>query len=496
MQTEVLIAGGGYAGLSTAMYLAQHGTQALLVERHETTSPHPKASGQTWRAMELYRFAGIDEEVRRASLRTRDDVLISTGTSLSGPLHRISSPGYDPDVRKATALRSSPAGQDAVEPILARRAAELGADVRFGVELVSFDQDDDGVRALIRDRSTGVETQVQAGYLVAADGARSPIRTRLGIPFDGEGGLHHMIGAVFDADPIEALPHHEYHICFLQNGELSGMVTNSERPGRYILGLTYDPARGESPDDFTTQRITDVIRELTGRTADIVGIAPWEIAAKVARTFRDKRIFLTGDAAKVAPPSGGQGGNTAVGDGNNLAWKLSAVLRGEAGEELLDTYEVERRPIAEAVVDLSMRNLSVLTDPVAGFAELTASAAAIKLVLGFQYRSSAVSNEDDDLSLTEDPGTPSGRPGFRAPDQTGQISHLLGNGWILLGRTGNWASAAEDCGITFRLLPDLDAAYRQATLVRPDGIVAWRSDSPHGKAAELRAVLDRLLSRT
>ncbi|SDI07627.1 hypothetical protein SAMN05421505_1332 [Sinosporangium album] len=120
-----------------------------------------------------------------------------------------------------------------------------------------------------------------------------------------------------------------------------------------------------------------------------------------------------------------------------------------------------------------------------------------ELLLGFQYRSTAVCSEDDDPSITENPLRPSGRPGFRAPDGDGlSLTNLLGARWVLLARTEEWRAAAQACDVAFHLLPDLGAYYHQATLVRPDGIVAWSTSDPTGDTAQLRSVLDRTLSRT
>lgn len=499
-QVDVLVAGAGYAGLSASMYLAQQGVSVLAAERHTGTSPHPKATGQTWRSMELFRFAGIDERVQEATLRQAGGVAITAAPGLGVPVVFQTRNEEEADVSAATPMPGSAAGQDAVEPIMAARAAELGADLRFGTEFASFEQDEKGITALIRRRDTGEETTVRARYLVAADGSRSPIRQRLGIGFEGTSGLQHLIGAVFDADLEEWLPHDEYHMYFLRNERFNGFLANTERRNRFVLGAGYDPA-GVDDETIGAARIAELIRAATGfpgLEAEIVSIGTWEMAAQVATGFRSGRIFLVGDAAKVAPPSGGQGGATAIADGNNLAWKLAAVLREEAGDALLDTYEAERRPFAQAVVDMSMRNLDLVMEPQQDrFTQLTGPKGSVELILGFQYRSSAIRSEDDDTALTEDPLNPSGRPGFRAPDGDGLgIVDLIGRGWVLLARTGGWRAAARQCGIGHHVLPQLGDAYRQATLIRPDGMVAWRSDRPAGTAAVLGSVLGELLGRT
>ncbi|MFC0544141.1 FAD-dependent monooxygenase [Kutzneria chonburiensis] len=209
-------------------------------------------------------------------------------------------------------------------------------------------------------------------------------------------------------------------------------------------------------------------------------------------TFRSGRVFLAGDAARVTPPTGELGDSTAIADGFDLAWKLAAVLRNQAGPGLLDSYDAERRPVAPELRNLRLRSAAVLID-------------------------------DEDPALTEDPHRPSGRPGFRAPHvplrQGGKpvsTVDFFGRDWVLLTGTegGVWHEAAKHVadrlGIVVRTVglgpgltdPDdrLVSAYGighgGASLVRPDGVVAWRTDFEVADAAgTLQTVLTRLLAR-
>jgi hypothetical protein len=232
-------------------------------------------------------------------------------------------------------------------------------------------------------------------------------------------------------------------------------------------------------------------------------------------------VFLAGDAAKVTPPTGGMGGNTAVGDGHDLAWKLAAVVRGEAGPGLLDSYEAERRPIAEMVVTTSLHNAKQRMAPELDLSEIGEPVDQIELALGFRYRSDAVLIEDDDPSPTENPNRPSGRAGFRAPHVpivvegvSKSIVDLLGHGWVLLANGPGWPAAAREvsaetgvpltcfeAGADFADPEALFAARSGlepggASLVRPDGIVAWRvAAGIEDPAGRLWDVLGNLLSR-
>ncbi|HEV7974224.1 aklavinone 12-hydroxylase RdmE [Amycolatopsis sp.] len=519
-RTAVLVVGAGLGGLSATMFLAQHGVAVLTVERHASTAIHPRATGQNWRTMELFRWAGIDADVLDASGRASQGLRITVAPSLDGPVfHQIIEDSDDVDMSGATSMPHGMAGQEVVEPIMLARAEKFGGRVRFRTELVSFEQDADGVTALLRHRDTGEETTVRARYLVAADGGRSPVRERLGIPSTGPGIIGHNIGVVFDADLGERLKPDVTDLYYLQNPGFTAGFCNTDIPGRFVFAPDYFPEKGEKVEDFTADRLTRMIRiatDLPDLEPAIRWIGPWEIGARVASRFRDGRVFLVGDAAKVTPPTGGQGGNTAVGDGHDLAWKLAAVLRDEAGSELLDTYDAERRPIATMVVDTSLHNMKQRMRPDLDVSELTPPVDPVAGILGFRYVSSAVLAEDSG-ERTENPFEPSGRPGFRAPDTAiagpgSSTVDLLGRGWVLLARSTSWRDAATDisteigveiscfvAGTDFTS-PDFATRYGLsdggATLIRPDGVVAWRTPAAvEDPAGTLWNVLGQVLSR-
>ncbi|MDQ0379345.1 aklavinone 12-hydroxylase RdmE [Amycolatopsis thermophila] len=510
-RVDVLVVGAGLGGLSASMFLAIEGVRVLTVERHPGTALHPRASGQTPRTMELYRFAGIDHEVLGVSKRASQGLRITVSSSLQGPVfHRIVEDLGEFDLSPATAAPWGMAGQDVVEPILLERARKAGADVRFSTELVSFEQDDDGVTAVVR--SGGEETTVRASYLVAADGGRSRIREALGVPTTGPGAIAHSIGVVFDADLGDHLERDVTDLYYLQNQEFTGALTNTDTPGRYVFAVDLHPERGESRDDFPQERLVRLIRiatDLPGLQPEIRWTGAWEMAARIAERFSVGRVFLVGDAAKVTPPTGGMGGNTAVGDGHDIAWKIAAVVRGDAGPGLLDSYEAERKPIAEMVVGTSLHNAKERMFPDLDLSGAPEPVDQVALTLGFRYRSGAVLADDDDR--LENPVEPSGRPGFRAPHlptATGSTWDFLGHGWVLFGTAG-WREPAE----AVRAETGIALAYRErgtdfddpgdvfglgdggASLVRPDGIVAWRAGEVADPAGTLWDVLARVLSR-
>ncbi|NIH78753.1 aklavinone 12-hydroxylase RdmE [Amycolatopsis viridis] len=518
---DVLVVGAGLGGLSASMFLALEGVQVLTVDRHPGTALHPRASGQTPRTMELYRFAGIEHEVLGVSKRASQGLKITVAASLGGPVfHRLVEDLGEVDLSAATAAPWGMAGQDVVEPILLARARAAGADVRFSTEMVSFEQDADGVTAVLRSRDSGAETTVRASYLVAADGGRGRIRETLGIGTTGIGAIAHSIGVVFDADLGDRLERDVTDLYYLQNPEFTGALTNSDTPGRYVCAVDLHPERGETAADFPEERLVHLIRlatDLPDLQPKIQWTGVWEMAARIAERFSAGRVFLVGDAAKVTPPTGGMGGNTAVGDGHDIAWKLAAVIRGDAGPGLLDSYDAERRPIAEMVVGTSLHNAKERMFPELDLTGAPEPVDQTALTLGFRYRSGAVLVEDaGDTDRLENPVEPSGRPGFRAPTvptTTGSTWDFLGHRWVLF-TTGGWRDAVD----AVRAETGLDLDHREAgrdfddpqgvfgtrfglrdggaSLVRPDGIVAWRSaGGTADPAATLRDVLARVLSR-
>ncbi|MEU7183844.1 MULTISPECIES: aklavinone 12-hydroxylase RdmE [Streptomyces] len=530
-ELDVLVVGGALGGLSTAMFLAQRGVRVLVVERHGSTSVYPKAAGQNPRTMELLRIGGVAEEILgTADIRgAQGDFTIKIAETVGGRVLHTFAESFAELVgatERCTPLPWALAAQDRVEPILLAQAEEYGATVQFSTELTSFEQDDTGVTARLRDCGSGAEHTVRARYLVAADGPRSLIREALGIPRHGHGSLASFVGVIFEADLSLVLPPGSTGWYYLQHPRFTGTFGPTDHPDRHTFYVRYDPDAGQSPADFTPERCTELIRlavsapRLEPRLLDIQA---WEMAAHIADRWRDGRVLLVGDAAKVTPPTGGMGGNTAIGDGFDVAWKLAATLKGEAGAGLLDSYGQERALVAELVVDES---LSIYAQRMAPhlIGKVPEGRGNAEVVMGFRYRSGAVVIDDNDPAPTEDPLHPTGRAGFRAPhvwvERAGRREstvHLFGAGWVVIaGPDGEeWAKAARnlarETGVRLDAYTlgcelacangDLCHAYgigtRGATLVRPDGIVAWRSAAPPDGAAHttLRTVLTAVLAR-
>ncbi|HEY0364119.1 MAG TPA: FAD-dependent monooxygenase, partial [Solirubrobacteraceae bacterium] len=358
-EIPVLIVGGSLVGLTTAMLLGHHGVPSLSVERHAGTAIHPRAGHFQLRTMEVIRQMGLEERVRAKSLETYSPtggiiaVESLAGRELATYVRELNEgvEGFSPTVRVFI-------NQDALEPLLRERALEVGATVANRTEAVALDQDDDGATVTLRDLDSGDDRQVRARYVVAADGNRSPMRARLGIGMRGHAELSRSITIYFRADCAELLRDRNQGVIYVHNPELRGFfrIDRTGGNGFLVINTVGDDVTQDSAVDvqsgLTEERALALLRTAIGTDMpmDIVDVANWRAEATCAERLREGRVFLAGNAAHVVPPNGGFGGNTGIQDAHNLAWKLAAVVKGEAGPALLDTYEAERLPLCELTV--------------------------------------------------------------------------------------------------------------------------------------------------
>ncbi|KZM72708.1 FAD-dependent monooxygenase [Nocardia terpenica] len=511
--TPVLIVGGSLVGLSAAVFLAWRGIPAMVVERHAGSSVHPRAIGYTTRTLELFRATGVElppsEHGSKPPRRARVESLAGTWFQ--------EYPWTPPSTTNGPAIEYSPVhataiAQDRLEPILRQRAVELGAQLRPSTEMIGFGQDADGVTATLRRRDDGSEYQVRAQYLVAADGATSPIRNALGIGRSGEGLLSVQRSILFRAPLEEYLAKGIVQFEIEQDDFTPFLITYSD--GRWVLMLDDDLDRDEAAQRAAIERAI-------GRSdlpIDVIAGGRWELAALIADRYSAGRVFLAGDAAHQLPPNrGGFGANTGIDDAHNLAWKLAAVLSGESTPGLLETYSAERRPIALLRHEQLFARAdykAFLKTPKSDVPVLPEDA----IELGQLYRSAAVLGAGAELPAALRPDEWAGQPGTRAPhlrilvDGTEESTlDLFQRGWVLVSEDDHWtepvAAAIRATGVTVRLvLIGVDAKAVDprpfgatygvhdsgATLVRPDGYIAWRAvDAPADPARALADALGR-----
>ena len=367
VSVPVLIVGGGAAGLTTSILLSQLGVDSLCVERRGGTSQLPKAHIVNQRTMEIFRAAGIADEVYAQGSPHEWMAATAWATSLAGdrPEHgrviaTLDAWGGGDQLAAhlaASPCRSTNLPQLRLEPIIKHRAEDLAPGrVRFGQEVVRFTQDADSVTARVLDSQSGEEYDVEALFAVAADGGRT-IGPGLGIAYEGERDLVTMVSSYIRAD-LESLgvDPRMFQYFFINpdtggsfgSGVIVKMGGREWGAGADEFVYHYAAASADVNDHPPHEVVARFHRSIGTDTIPVTVLrtSTWRVESIVAERFCDGRVFLVGDAAHRHPPTGGLGLNTAVQDAHNLAWKLAAVIRGDAGLGLLGTYERERRPVA------------------------------------------------------------------------------------------------------------------------------------------------------
>jgi 2-polyprenyl-6-methoxyphenol hydroxylase-like FAD-dependent oxidoreductase len=534
-EVPVLIVGASLIGISCAIFLAHHGIRTLNVERHKGTAIHPRAGHFQLRTMEVLRSVGMQDAVRREAEDQYDlDFGIAAVESMAGKEIAVFIRNLNEGVETVSPSIRFFMTQQSLEPLLRERAEEMGARLLFGTEMVSFAQDADGVTAVIRDLATGGEREVRARYMIACDGHRSPVRERLGIAMRGRGLISQSITIYFRADiAASLLKGRRLGVIYVTNPQMRGFLRmdKGDRSGFIGINTVGDPAKPDTnvSADMSEARCIELVRSAVGvpdAPIEISQVVPWRCVADNAERYRESRVFLAGDAAHTMPPNGGFGGNTGVQDAHNLAWKLAMVLKGEAGEALLDTYNAERHPLGALTCEQAYSRYVRRSAPYLSVETVAPLVDEWRMEIGHKYRSSAIVSEgDDDNALHEDPFQSHARPGTRAPHRDlmrngAPISTLdlfVKNFVLLAGPQGGaWCDAARSAGrqlgVTvdaYRIGPSGDLADPDggfldayglsptgAVLVRPDGFVAWRAKaSDAGADATLPHVLKTLLSR-
>lgn len=515
--TDVLIVGAGPAGLALATELTLRGVSVQIIEQNARVGVQPRAKTTNVRTMEHMRRWGLAERIR--NLSPVDESVprrVRFATSLFGGDIKVFDNALFFERRRDERFSENAEWipQYVVEKVLLDHvSAHPLAKVRFRCKLTDFKSEANGVRAWVLDTDKGGTLELSARYLVGADGARSTVRDILDIRMEGDASIASFStlivkipGLLKDPDLKPAIMH------WLVDPECPCIMGQMDRDDTWFWGPT--PRRGEIIDaSWLQQKLRHSIEDRY--QASVLATDSWTAHKLLAERYRHGNVFLIGDACHLHPPFGGHGMNLGIGDSVDLGWKLAAALQGWAGPRLLESYELERRPVHRRVLDSSTENMSHLSahfavpelneDSPRG-AEARARAAvaidqqktpefrSLGLVLGSLYANSPIIATDaaDPPAASVTEYRPSGYPGALAPHgwlpDGRSLYDLFGTGFTLLAlreTTADEASAIRSSAARQNLPLDivsvsddrLQSLYGAPfALIRPDQHVAWRGE--------------------
>jgi 2-polyprenyl-6-methoxyphenol hydroxylase-like FAD-dependent oxidoreductase len=518
-ETPILIVGGGPVGLALAADLGSRGIECTLVEQSDGTVYHPRANTVNSRTMEFCRRWGIAEEVRQAGTPPDFPLDIVFCTGLTGYLlARVNRPTYGGHKPlPTTPERSQRCNQLFFDPILRNLAASLpSVRLRYRCRFESFTETTDGILCQLHDLANDRCETIKARFLVACCAGRSSVPQALGVRWEGQPVLSYHLNVFLKIK--ELWNRHDkgktaFYFFIDETGRGPSLI---ELDGNELwrLGLS----TGKKLIAPNEVNIAAIVEEFMGPNIpyDVISILPWTCRSIVADIWHRGNVFLAGDAVHQHSPSGGFGMNTGLGDAVDLSWKLAAAVAGWSGPALLESYAIERKPVARRIVAEATENQRPLGDEptlalirssspegdrarrIIGdeiLRERTRVFVSDGLVLGYRYEPSPVIVPDGTPIPAESVSeyTPIARPGSRAPHawlEDGRSTlDLFGTGFVLLafdGAVADWSpieAAARSRGVPFKTVliddPAIAKLYeRRLVLVRPDGHVSWRDDEP------------------
>jgi 2-polyprenyl-6-methoxyphenol hydroxylase-like FAD-dependent oxidoreductase len=531
---RVLIVGAGPVGLSLAIELGHRSIPCVVVERNDRVGYAPRAKTTNVRTREHLRRWGIADQLKAASpLGTDYPSNIVFCTRLAGfQLTKFENAMYcAPGKNPLYSEHAQWIPQYSVEEVLRAHAQSLpGVEIRFSSELQTFEQDTGSVTASVRDLNRGTVTKTTCEYLVGADGARSMVREAIGARMEGKYGLSRNFNVVFRAPGLAEAHRQGPAIMYWQvNADAPSLIGPMDRGDKWFFMPTHVPEGMELAD---LAAAPDWIRRATGidLAYEVLSSDEWAASQLLADRYRDRRVFLAGDACHLHPPFGGFGMNMGIADGVDLGWKFAAVLQGWGGEGLLDSYERERRPVHKFVLEEAVTNHATLGNQLwqAGIEDDSAEGARVRgeigarvqaakmrefytlgVVLGYRYDDSPVIVGDGTDAMAHDfvNYVPSARPGGLAPhawmhDGSSLYDHFGPGFTLLVTNDGDTAgvnairAAAAAGGVPLDVVrpsePGIAELYKaRFALIRPDQHVAWRGDA----AGDAAAVLTRIVGR-
>lgn len=522
---DVVIAGAGPVGMTIALDLAQRDCRLLIVEKNPTTTQHPKMDITNGRSMELFHRLGLGPKLRAVAVPEDQPFDVAWVTTMAGyELHRFHYPSSAERraeaarVNDGSYLREPPmrVSQTEIEPVLRDALlAEPNVDLRHATAFNGYTDQGDHVAVQITDCASGKSCGYRCHYLVGADGGRSTVRRQAGIRLQGRANL----------PPRYMMHYYSEDRALLQRWGIAwhyrtphGSIIAQNGRNIWTTHAPIDPNSMEPPDPKA------LLRKIFGRDIEFEMLLEnrWTPNLLVAERYSAGRVYLAGDAVHQYIPTGGFGMNTGIGDASNLSWKLAAVIKGHAAPQLLDSYNIERRPVGVMNCKAAGANLEVRLEaakqyvpeihedsPEGEVARARASKElarlgnleneAMGIEHGFSYDGSPVIMTEylasNDLKFDPAVYTPSTRPGVRLPNV------FLADGSALYDQLGEWltllcfddtdtsgfGAAAQTADVPLKVLklkePGLREIYESdLVLVRPDLHVVWRktflSDAP------------------